>query len=192
LGDLDDSEVYTIEDFTTGRSINIYNREFYLYDADNFTKKFYKEQFGVELNEVDLLSKLTELGVTYQFHPHVVWDEVLQEGNAEYGEETVVLENNGTAGDNTNAGNSTNADSNTTINNADAYTSPVGTSNNKSPSATTGNNATSPRTTPRIGAYAPKKTRVPRICYDVPKRKECHDISSTLKFLILLARWSET
>ena len=51
-------EYYTPRDFMVGKTVTIYNRRFFIYEMDNFTKAFYWKNFGVnDFNSVDVEQK---------------------------------------------------------------------------------------------------------------------------------------
>ena len=43
-------EFYCPEDFASGETINVFGRECQIYDADDFTKAYYRYKLGIELN----------------------------------------------------------------------------------------------------------------------------------------------
>ena len=48
---------YTAKDLMVGRTITVYNREFFIHDCDDFTRQYYIEQLGVseeELSPIDI------------------------------------------------------------------------------------------------------------------------------------------
>ena len=47
-------EYYCPEDFACGGNVRIYNRDMLIYDADEFTKKWYADNLGVQLQSIPL------------------------------------------------------------------------------------------------------------------------------------------
>ncbi len=41
-------EYFTVEDLILGQTIDVYNRKFLLLDCDNFTREYYRENYGIE------------------------------------------------------------------------------------------------------------------------------------------------
>ncbi|CAF2231585.1 unnamed protein product [Rotaria magnacalcarata] len=49
---------FTLEDFAIGRHVTIFNRIFFLYDCDTFTKSFYHQHFGqIDFTPIDIDTK---------------------------------------------------------------------------------------------------------------------------------------
>jgi len=46
LSDKEIKEYFSPADFAIGKTVQIYNRQFFLYDCDNFTKAYYWQHFG--------------------------------------------------------------------------------------------------------------------------------------------------
>jgi len=46
LSDQDIKEYFSPADFAIGKTVQIYNRKFFLYDCDNFTRTYYWKEFG--------------------------------------------------------------------------------------------------------------------------------------------------
>lgn len=63
--ELTDQEIknyLTPRDFVIGDTVSIYSRRFLIYDADNFTKAFYYQNFGItEFKSVEVSPKLVPL-----------------------------------------------------------------------------------------------------------------------------------
>ena len=60
LGPTKSTTTYTHKDFLVGQYIKVYNRDFYLYDADNFTKAWYVQNEGMsaaDFPEIDIEEK---------------------------------------------------------------------------------------------------------------------------------------
>ncbi|ACO64543.1 protofilament ribbon protein of flagellar microtubules [Micromonas commoda] len=60
LGPTKSTTTYTHKDFVVGQYVKVYNRDFYLYDADNFTKAWYIENEGMsaaDFPEIDVEEK---------------------------------------------------------------------------------------------------------------------------------------
>lgn len=47
LSEKEIDEYYKPQDFGIGKTVPVYGRNFYIYDADNFTKAFYYQNFGI-------------------------------------------------------------------------------------------------------------------------------------------------
>jgi len=46
LSDKETKEYFSPVDFAIGKTVQIYNRQFFLYDCDNFTRAYYWKHFG--------------------------------------------------------------------------------------------------------------------------------------------------
>jgi len=46
LSDKETKEYFSPVDFEIGKTVQIYNRQFFLYDCDNFTRAYYWNYFG--------------------------------------------------------------------------------------------------------------------------------------------------
>jgi len=46
LSDKEIKEYFSPADFAVGKTVQIYNRQFFLYDCDNFTRAYYWKHFG--------------------------------------------------------------------------------------------------------------------------------------------------
>ena len=60
LGPTKSTTTYTHKDFLVGQYIKVYNRDFYLYDADNFTKAWYVQNEGMsaaDFPDIDIEEK---------------------------------------------------------------------------------------------------------------------------------------
>lgn len=51
---LSKEDYYTPQDFSIGQQINVHGRDCIIYDCDNFTKAYYKQNFGVDLHPISL------------------------------------------------------------------------------------------------------------------------------------------
>lgn len=47
-------EYYSPEDLVIGKRVNIFNRECLIYDADEYTKNWYRQQFGLDMVPIQL------------------------------------------------------------------------------------------------------------------------------------------
>ena len=55
LTDQEIKDYFTPRDFMIGKTVTIYNRRFYVYEMDNFTKAFYWKNFGItDFSSVDV------------------------------------------------------------------------------------------------------------------------------------------
>jgi len=64
-----EADPYKPEDFAVGSTINVYNRDIYLYDCDDFTREFYRGYMGVEQESFDIKSP-DALHVQLSHPPH--------------------------------------------------------------------------------------------------------------------------
>lgn len=65
---LKQEEYYSPEDFAVGQPINVFGRECYIFDADDFTKAYYKYKLGRELCFTEL-DKIEKKPVEHQIPP---------------------------------------------------------------------------------------------------------------------------
>lgn len=55
-------EYFTPKDFMIGHTVQLYNRQFFIYDCDNFTKAFYWKNFNVtDFTAVDVEQRMRDL-----------------------------------------------------------------------------------------------------------------------------------
>eukprot|EP00003_Mantamonas_plastica_P028838 TRINITY_DN670_c0_g1_i5.p1 TRINITY_DN670_c0_g1~~TRINITY_DN670_c0_g1_i5.p1 ORF type:complete len:589 (+),score=225.67 TRINITY_DN670_c0_g1_i5:124-1890(+) len=54
LSDLGSTDYYTEEDFAVGTTVTLFGRDFNIHDCDSNTRKFYKENFGVEFGTLEI------------------------------------------------------------------------------------------------------------------------------------------
>lgn len=47
ISDKEIKEYFSPADFAVGKTVQIYNRKFFLYDCDNFTRAYYVKRFGI-------------------------------------------------------------------------------------------------------------------------------------------------
>jgi len=47
-------EFYSPADFTIGEHVNVFGRDCVVYDADDFTKAYYRYKLGIELNPIKI------------------------------------------------------------------------------------------------------------------------------------------
>lgn len=58
ISDQEVLEWYTAKDFIVGKPLTILGRTFFIYDCDPFTRRYYKEKFGIsDLPRVDVSKK---------------------------------------------------------------------------------------------------------------------------------------
>lgn len=71
LSEQEISQYYKPHHFALGKHVNIYGRDFFIYDMDNFTKAFYYQNFGV--TDFSPLNDENYMGSRPAPHPRMVF-----------------------------------------------------------------------------------------------------------------------
>ena len=68
------NEPYTDADLYIGQTVNAFNREFFIYDADQFTREFCDAKFGVhDWTPINVEQKAKFSGITHEIPPYNGW-----------------------------------------------------------------------------------------------------------------------